>query len=812
MLADKVPYTLLVVLLMIIASIPVPIAAAQPAQQPSHAASMASSRALHLCRPVVLNVSALGVSASSATPLLITPSGFVALPSIPYPVKKLVTSPIITDYLYKGKRLGSLGAGTIHKVLVEAKKEGARRVVKPIIWRRTVYVHDKGSGLLLTLLPCGSSSAPLKHPLEMVSRIRGLLGVYRVHGYYIALVKRYNPMHVPGYLDNVYLVDMSGERNGKPSSMIYSLGLSLSELAEHAVNRVENPLPLHRGASTPLRVFPGAGAEESSSYVWGVLAWGSTRFGPSEASLGAFTGSKGVRLSGWSWARSDYFLIPPRTVRYEVWVVLSSSTARSLRLSISLDGSVIEKEIEVNGVTGLGFIVHTVPESIGNYFAPWSRVTVSIAISPLDGRSLNGVVLKSLVVARSWGGELSGDNLFYRWGSYILGLGQSIGTIDENPSLEVVHGAGSFLALLPNWFAEQGPWFSVRVYSKPGAPQRLVRVYLGSSLVCQGYSVTRFYKGAYRQVFDCSASGSAVLEELLSSTRLGQAVPVTIEVSGATNPWFVEASPALRGWARAVISTTDLVYSVGSLDKNDAPYDNVLYTPGLFTVYASCLDGSYVEALGSSLALAATRPISGQANAVEASAYLLNYVKNPAICMNSSALTQLSVLEQYTRVTLHKTGGVEFSASGVVGAFMLGKARVSKKHFEELGVIGFELGVFSIMMSGGASSLVGVFSLIASAPSTFYKHSYTEYSATISQDAVEVEGWWHSGWEAATKAGLKTALSIKPRGLGSWGRDASVGGVGLSAYSLIYEEDVSHGVSYEMRIAEQTGLPLPLLG
>ncbi|MCE4618657.1 MAG: hypothetical protein F7C37_04355, partial [Desulfurococcales archaeon] len=554
---------------------------------------------------------------------------------------------------------------------------------------------------------------------------------------------------------------------------------------------------------------PGS-SESEEGYIWGRILWADSHSSYDNLWLGSLVGQKGVTIENGvtTWSRTGEFYIPPRTVRYEVWLTLSSDTTKVIHLTIWLNNvkSVDETYTIYGGqVLAVGVSVSTGTESPGNYFDEWSKITYKVNI---EGANLGGLVIKAIPLARMWIGSLNDDNLVYQWTTRAIGLSTN-SDVENYPPLLIDRGEATVYLTVPGNVVEDQGDLELVVYGPEGiTSSRHVSIYLGDELLCSGYTNYQYWNNAYREVYICTSSN--VFNQILSSMRMGEPVQLKIVIDGVSNNeiWFAD-SLILRGLARAVVATNDPVHAVPSLPINSNSYGIVVAEPSNILIYSTCYSTEPHQELAGQLvgAIYTSRPEETRIP-VNTYSYVLAYVKS-GVCFAGS-LTELSLIKITTNMRISASDYLQVAEHW---AKRLGKddgnIDSSKEMIDSLGVLGFELAIFSSVFSGSASTLLGIASLIASAPATFYK--YDSASSSVSSEnpyEVIVHGEWDSGWSAPTKAGLETVANCQPSFSG-W-----TSGITIDASSYVNIYEVVHDIyddSFVMQPLLDVNIFSPLL-
>ena len=753
------------------------------------------------CWPIVLDLSPLKVKAKDVVAVISAGGKLIYLPSIPYPLKKVKYS-IATDYLYKGKPLGTMNSRGIEKIAKELKQDNAKLgdMLKPVIASTSFYVWNYTSNKLLVLLPCNINS----FSSETIPIMRNTYGMYIVNGLKVYILPKtfhesVSLESVPIPSGGVYIYKYNANSKGTPIEKVAKYQFTPEILSKGAM--IVKPTSFNPAAKEPLRtsqgkeseitsLTPGSG-ESEEGYIWGRILWADSHSSYDNLWLGSLVEQKGITIENGvtTWSRTGEFYMPPRTVRYEIWLTLSSDTTKVIHLTIWLNNvkSVDETYTIYGGqVLAIGLSVSTGTESPGNYFDEWSKITYKVNI---EGANLGGLVVKAIPLARMWIGSLNDDNLVYQWTTRAIGLSINSNNEEHYPPLLINKGEATVYLTVPGNVVEDQGDLELVVYGPEGiTSSKHVSIYLGNELLCSGYTSYQYWNNAYREVYICTSSN--VFNQILSSMRLGEPVQLKIVIDGVNNNeiWFAD-SLVLRGLARAVVATNDPVHAVSSPPINSKIYGTVVAEPSNILIYSTCYSTEPHQELVGQLvgAIYTSRPEETRIP-VDTYSYVLAYVKS-GVCLAGS-LTELSLIKITTNMRISASDYLQVAE---YWAKRLGKNNgnidSSKEVIDSLGVLGFELAIFSSIFSGSTSTLLGIASLIASAPATFYK--YDSASSSISSEnpyEVIVHGEWDSGWGAPTKTGLETIANCLPSSSG-WSS-----GITIDANSYVYIYEVVHDI------------------
>jgi len=713
----------------------------------------ATTRTMRFCKPVILDLSPLGLRAGDVTVVMLHEEKLVYLPSLPYPLRG-VTYSIASGYSHRDRHVTA-------------------------IISTTLYTLNKNSTKILVLLPCNESE---KSNTSLPERLNAY-GVYTVGGLQVYIIPRANyslgPESVPLIPGRVEVHRYQAKQDGTP---VKQRSITIIDLGEV----IQRPLPVIE-PSTVKRVVEKQASTHSAArysnkgYVWARLfpVGISSRYGLWVNWLESreLTVGKGVT----SWSKAIELLLPPRTVRYEVWLLLSSRAEKQINVSIWLNNVKTVNNIytvEPSHPVLIGLYVSRSLEKPGNYFTEWSKVVYRVSIR---GDDLGGLGIRITPLARMWVGSLSRDNLVYNWSVRAAGLSTRLRGLEGYQPLVIRHGVTQVYLVFPQGIVENSGSLRLLIYSgKRVTSSRHVLVYLGNELICNGYSRQERLLGAYREVYSCSARD--IFADLVSSMRLDLAAPLKIVVVGAGNETWYADGIVLRGLARAVSPVSQLVYAVPSLPRSAGSYAMVLAEPSSVLLYSTCDKSLQVLVAQLASLIETTRPVKPSTIPMTTCSYVVARVIDKA-CLGSS-LADIALARISTNMEISSANKLLLLD---YWATRLGENNAGPTPTRVLGatgLLGFVLSFTVSLVSGVPIALVGAWSLAALAPASLYRTSSATSSIAL-DDPYEaiVTGEWGNGWKPSIVAGFRVCASYRPRVFSGWGDGVSIE---TSSYAQLY--------------------------
>ena len=707
---------------------------------------------MKFCKPVILDLSPLGLRAGEVSAAILHGQGLVYLPSLPYPLRK-VTYSIASGY-------------------------SPRKVQGSPLVSATLYTWNRNSSKLLVLLPCNESEKP------GTSLPRGLnaYGVYMVGDLRVYIVPK--PSYGLG-LESVPLIPgrveihrYQARQNGTPVTQHSIILVNLEEVAQRHLPVIEPSSakePAERQTNTrDITRYSNGG------YVWARLfpVGISSHYGlwvnwlENKETI--------IRKGATSWNKAIELRLPPRTVRYEVWLLLSSQAKKQINVSIWLNDVQMVNSIytvEPSRPVLVGLHVSRGLEKPGNYFTEWSKVVYRVSIR---GRDLGGLRIRITPLARMWIGSLSRDNLVYNWSTRAAGLSTKLRGVEGYPPLVIRHGDAQVYLSFPQGIVENSGSLKLVIYSEKGVTaSRHVLVYLGNELICDGYSVQEQLLGAYREVYNCSARN--VFTDLVGSMRLGSGAPLKIVVVGAGNEAWYADGIMLHGLARALSAVAQLVYAVPSLPRSAGSYATVVAEPSSVLLYSTC-DKSSQQVLIAQLAslIETSRPVKSNVPMTTWS-YIVARVADKA-CLGDS-LADIALARISTSIETRSANKLLLDYC----ATRLGEINASPAPTKIPGIAGLLSFVFSStasLVTGVPIALAGAWSLAALIPASLYRTSSATSSVALDNPyETVVMGKWSNGWKPSTMAGLRLCVSYRPREISGWSNGVSIE---TSSYAWLY--------------------------
>jgi len=736
---------------------------------------------IRLCRPIVLDLAPLGLTAADSVAFISLGGSALVLPSLPYPVKIVHAQPVILDYLVNNTiPLSRLQPEKILEIIggIELAKEAAKRL-KPLYYNATLLETNPSSQRMLVLLPCSPvhSTAP--------PRNIAVAGAYSWGGYTLYVARRGTGLE-PRYVTTLaprslaaFITNTGAER------ILVTYSFDAYSIAGQELPVIEptwtRPHPSPSGGQAPqppsiTRISPGP-----SYYIWDDVPWSSTEIDPYKAWLGDLEGSSGVHVEGGSWSSSDTFYLPPYTVEYSVNLVLHARDYSYAEVKIWLNNTLV-----MDKTVSLSKGEDTVLEITGNPETPSQDLTpVTYSVSLSGSFNLD---IKAVPSAKSMIDSVDEDNLVYTWRHYVIGVPdiQSMppGSEQEWPPLEIEYGEATLLLQTPLAMVTETPELNITLYSSANTP-RSIEISLNGATVCSGTSHQEFYKGAYRQVYQCTATWFTISPLVIESIKEGKPLLLSIKIQGAAEQWYLEPGPVLvaKRRARADLGAQYyqdyLKYAVASYSKNSPFYKIVVVQPLSVTEYVYDTAFSSLKLIYHGvMVLDFARPAYNSNNAIMAKMYTLNGVVLPtyssSICNN--LYTWVNGIDAH--ISLRDLAQTQLVVpSDSLHAYAIGLDG-SVTDDSGIGLFGYITGIASLVLSGAAGAVFGIFSLIASAPSSFYKFSAIQEHGGLTNGASEVyvNASLDTNWDMeSTKTGMKLQIEyVVPFGSYTWGSDALI--------------------------------------
>lgn len=548
----------------------------------------------------------------------------------------------------------------------------------------------------------------------------------------------------PGSVAEIAVYRYAG--HGLVFEALYRLNGSMLGAAAGAAPRPSST----RGALLPYRLV--AGLQPPEGWLSDLVPWDSAK--PSQGSLGSLLGNGTVHVAGYSWRRSDTFLVPPRSTRYEVWVVIRPRRHVHGVLTVEIDGRTVLSAGLAPDVAVLyaGVVVHTYPEERGNYLDR-RPVRVTVALEGIDGEV--DALLSTSVYARSYVGR--DDPLVEPWSETAYGQ-----AFDYRPTPAERLGiplpkAGSLTLLLPlepPLVDDMAGSLSLTIHGFGQTEPHHVRVYVGDLLACDEYTHPAPQRGpdGPLQEATCRVPPAALREEITRYMKLGSALPVKVSVDGVggSMSWFVEPfrlvvlsrprySPPL-GAARELATQRPSLYvssypadSYGIVLYGLASWAQLSHHPGRGFSAESTWTLSHVAVM-----LAAERPRAGDDLPFRLVFALYGAGSRRAPSYYGSGILGLAdadVVAAEGRLFLRavdRQGRVLCLSGATLGpSKLIGGGGRDERLRRAVDVVGWVLGAASLVVGGAWSRVAGVAAQLLSVPSLFYTGTPLELQADV---------------------------------------------------------------------------------
>ncbi|NOZ89093.1 MAG: hypothetical protein GXO15_04125, partial [Crenarchaeota archaeon] len=508
-------------------------------------------------------------------------------------------------------------------------------------------------------------------------------------------------------------------------------------------------------------------------------AWGSV----SGLGLGPLIGRGGVeaRLVG-AYSASDTFLVPPRSLRVEVWIVIRPRSPGLFRATLLFDGTPVVSASSDGRTLVMGVIV--LPR--GSRYLAERFHRVALRLEPVRGTPT--VVYH----AHAWSlseTEPRGPGV-YQFYSEAAGAPVPHGPTPRGALPIPRWGTLTLHLPLPsNAFLGSGS-LELEVRGK-GLP-RLVKVYVAGLEVCSGPS----YPGpGGLQVFYCRVPAYLLEYTLWGYMVVGRALLVKVELSGGlVEPytWWVHklrlevtsrARLYVKSWAKSQVP-----YMVSSY-PSEKMWSMAFNSPGSVTVYSYSLGHRAGATIAGAAGLVAgERPLAGM-EGQDKHVYIYIPVGGTVAPYYEPGLAQAYVHGVDLWITLEYTGQREgLGTVRVLEARRLGRGGLSEEATRALGVASWMTGAASILLEAInplAAGMAGVASLLLGYPSTFqqgaeaWHHEYYVYKTIMlhgepvnvvleMRSHVRAAAWLGPG---GTGGGVYVDIGLAPYTL-LWGRDS----------------------------------------
>lgn len=726
---------------------------------------------IRVCKPAVLDLRPLRMGASSVAAYLVTGSGVLPLPSLPYPLVVSRYGPVTLGYLYNGRPLGSLSARALKSISNELMSPGAAKklwnVLRPVRWSRLVTGYGEGSDRLLVLLPCGFSARVSRSFAEEVARRLGAIAVYSTRSGYVVLLPRGGeelPV-LPDASQQDIGVFIAGH-GGAPRGFVLRYNISVSVLSN---KRLETYRPISVEPGTQNRERLSLLGASGSNHVWDILPWVSSRFTHNGPYLGRLEGVSGVSVTGQSWSASDSFYIPPYTDRYEVYFVVTARSGCGAHIVVKLDGvTVFDNDYWLSGGSRLVLGVVAIPSQPG-YFDAWSKVSYEVHIEALSNNL--DLVVKAVPIARSSIASDSPGNLVYTWKEYIAGIepGQDYGVVEE-PPIRIGTGNYTFLLKPPLAYVEDTAIFGITVYgpSNRQGPAH-VDISVDGVELCNGFTSTQYYKGATRQVYSCTSSSSQLNEAIINAIREGEPLLLRLSISSSQPSWFIDYGVVLSAERRARAYHTGqyLYQAVASYDIGDELYQSIIATPANILYYAIGVYNDPIPVAETVVRIAGTRPIRSHGTTIGPLGYLVTAIINSEVPTQYYGLLRVKAhgLIESLSVATEETSLSTWGAT----ANRIGRGGISDNSaaYEVASITSYLAGVVSLLLSGGSATLFGIYSVVAGLPATLYESEHLSAHTDYAGDKLIVaRAEWGAGVsEGDQVAGVLLDANVVPASL-----------------------------------------------
>jgi len=805
----KKEIALIIISLMVLDLVPPIIASATTLSIPQ--------RPLQLCRPVIIDLSLLGLKARNVEAYIVNGNKLLKLPSIPLPKGVTRYGPILLTLLYKGKPLYNLTENELKEVtnILANNKENITNLIKPVILEKNILLDTYNNSKLLVLLPCQRAKPILWHNVEQAVTLLGsrALAIYEAYNYPVIIAKKKEPGYpVFPYDDKQVVKVYTANIDGKPKELIMSYEVNRDILLSYNIAKATLMKVLStRGQSQAGAEALVPGYTSNQYFLWDIIPWESAKFNDEEAYLGNLVSSKGIEITSAYWSNSDSFKIPPRTTRYEIYIVITAKKTSTIHILSKLDGNVVynnDYTINAGSTISLGVIVQMQPEQPGNYFTSWSEVTYSVTIT---SNSQPDIIVKVVPIARSYIGDNSQENLVYTWSEYIAGMmfaSNNYGTIENPPIRILAQYHNTFMLRTPLAFLENTATFSITIYSASTVTTpAYITIGLDGLQLCNGYTSQVYYKGAYRQVYQCTITSQEVSDKIVDALRAGRPLLLDVYVNSNNGPWFIDNNAVLITKRRMRLYTSTLSEAVASYTTDDLNYVFVLSNPETIEYYTlSSIDNAPMLVANSELYIRIKRPYSGLIDDLDGPvAYLLTSVVNPVAptLFYGIVNTYISKLHEDMIVDSSNTRLAQPEA----WAKVVGKGNEDSEIYGLTSIVSYVLGAASLLVSDGASTLFGVFSVIVGIPAIFYESSsLSATSYKLNDYSIYAKATWSAGINP-TDRNLGLLLNPDIRSSEAWS----------SGVSLTLDNQVellivsnSNNIAYNLLISNGINIYIPM--
>lgn len=739
---------------------------------------------LQLCRPAIIDLSFLGLKARSVEAYIVNNNKLLKLPSIPLPQGVARYGPILLTLLYKGKPLASLTKNELKEVanILTNSKENITNLIKPVIFKKNVLLDTYNNSKLLVLLPCQTAKPISWNDVKRMATLLGsrALAIYEAYGYPIIIAKKEEPSYpISPYDDKQVIKVYTANIDGEPKELIMSYEVSQGTLLSSNIAKATLIRILSTGEQSQAGIEALSPSYSNNQYfLWDIVPWESAKFNSEEAYLGNLVSNKGVEITSTYWSSSDSFKIPPRTTRYEIYIVITAKKTSTIHVLSKLNGDVIYNDdytISAGSTISLGVIVQIQPEQPGNYFTPWSETAYSVTIT---SNSQPDIIVKVVPIVRSYVGDSSQENLVYTWSEYIAGMmfaSNNYETVENPPIRILAQYHNTFMLRAPLAFLENTATFSITVYSASTVttPAHII-IGLDGLQLCSGYTAQVYYKGAYRQVYQCTITSQEISDKIIDALRAGRPLLLDVYVNSNNGPWFIDNNAILVAKRRMRLYTSALSQAVASYTTDDPNYVFVLSNPESIEYYTlSSIDNAPMLVANSELYIRIKRPYSGLVDDLDGPvAYLLTSVVNPVAptLFYGIVNTYISKLHENMIVGSSNTRLAQPEA----WAKVVGKGNEDSEIYGLTSIASYVLGAASLLVSDGASTLFGIFSVIVGIPAIFYESSsLSATSYKLNDYSIYAEATWSAGVNP-TDRNLGLLLNPDIRSSEAWSNGASL--------------------------------------